>query len=253
VAENGGLRPAVFFSAAEALGSDAVVSASVSAMLQIVPFFAVPFGFARLENCAAVNAQLRELFLQRATEGTRHANPRPYTQRNPQVFESNFQLFKSTEPGIQQVKSFCFQYLLRMVGQLNNYDEATMRRMLIHDDAWFHVTRRGGFFALHNHPMASWSGVYCVSQGQHDADKPSSGQLCFVNPAVAGAMYVDAGTESIKGAYGDHIRAMQLEPGQLVLFPSWVMHDVKPFEGEGERITIAFNCWFSMTPEESKV
>jgi len=25
-----------------------------------------------------------------------------------------------------------------------------------------------------------------------------------------------------------------------------VLHDVKPFEGEGERITIAFNCWFRL-------
>ncbi len=39
---------------------------------------------------------------------------------------------------------------------------------------------------------------------------------------------------------------MTLVPGQLVMFPSWVLHDVKPFEGEGERITIAFNCWFSI-------
>jgi Putative 2OG-Fe(II) oxygenase len=30
------------------------------------------------------------------------------------------------------------------------------------------------------------------------------------------------------------------------MFPSWVLHDVKPFEGEGERITIAFNCWFRL-------
>ena len=35
-------------------------------------------------------------------------------------------------------------------------------------------------------------------------------------------------------------------PGELVMFPSWVLHDVKPFEGEGERITIAFNCWFNL-------
>ena len=30
-----------------------------------------------------------------------------------------------------------------------------------------------------------------------------------------------------------------------MLFPSWILHDVKPYEGEGERITVAFNCWFS--------
>jgi len=27
------------------------------------------------------------------------------------------------------------------------------------------------------------------------------------------------------------------------------MHDVKPFEGDGERITVAFNCWFSLKDE----
>ena len=67
-------------------------------MIQLQPFFAVPFGFAQLENCAALNAELRALFLQREAEGAKYANPRPFTQRNGQVFESNFQLFRSPEP-----------------------------------------------------------------------------------------------------------------------------------------------------------
>jgi len=25
-----------------------------------------------------------------------------------------------------------------------------------------------------------------------------------------------------------------------------VLHDVKPYEGDGERITVAFNCWFQL-------
>jgi hypothetical protein len=28
----------------------------------------------------------------------------------------------------------------------------------------------------------------------------------------------------------------------LVIFPSWVQHQVMPFYGEGERITVALNC-----------
>ena len=35
-------------------------------MVQIQPFFAVPFGFAQLENCASLNGELRSLFLRRA-------------------------------------------------------------------------------------------------------------------------------------------------------------------------------------------
>ena len=40
--------------------------------------------------------------------------------------------------------------------------------------------------------------------------------------------------------YGYQVASIALEPGQLVMFPSWFLHDVKPFEGEGTRITIAF-------------
>jgi uncharacterized protein (TIGR02466 family) len=215
-------------------------------MIQVQPFFAVPFGFAQLENCAQLNGQLRALCLARAGEGSKFANPRPLTQRNGQVFESEFQLFRAAESAVQQLKEFCWRNLLSLVAELNKYDEPTMRRLLIYSDSWFHVTRRGGFFGLHNHPNASWSGVYCVSAGQHDADKPDSGLLSFMNPATIGAMHTDAANANIRGAFGSGIRHVKFEPGQLVLFPSWVMHDVKPFEGDGERITIAFNCWFGL-------
>ena len=215
-------------------------------MIQVQPFFAVPFGFAQLEDCAPLNAALRSLLLQRASEGPRYANPRPLTQRNDQVFESEFQLFRATEAPIQQLKQFCWSSLLGLIAELNKYDEPTMRRLLIHSDSWFHVTRRGGFFGLHNHPNASWSGVYCVSAGEHDADRPDSGLLSFLNPATMSTMHSDAANANMRGAFGSGIRHVKFAPGQLVLFPSWVLHDVKPFEGEGERITIAFNCWFGM-------
>lgn len=215
-------------------------------MIEVTPFFAVPFGFAKLENCTALNAELRELFLQRAAQGSRYANPRPLTQRNREVFESEFQLFRWQEPCVQQLKEFCWSHMLQMIGALNGYDGATIARLLIYNEAWFHVTRRGGFFALHNHPNASWSGVYCVDPGQHDADKPESGSLSFVSPAVISSMYMDAATANLRDPFAPNIRALRLAPGQLVVFPSWILHDVKPFQGEGTRITVAFNCWFQL-------
>jgi uncharacterized protein (TIGR02466 family) len=215
-------------------------------MPEILPFFAVPFGFAKLDDCDALNAELRALLLARNAEGGAHANPRPLTQRNAQVFESNFDLFRSPERCLQQLKEFCWSHLLRMIRDLNGYDEATMRRLAIYSDAWFHVTRRGGFFGVHNHPNSSWSGVYCVDAGRHDPDKRDSGLTTFINPMLIAAMHLDAANAKLAGAFASGVRQLRLEPGQLVLFPSWVLHDVKPFEGEGERITIAFNCWFQL-------
>ena len=84
-----------------------------------------------------------------------------------------------------------------------------------------------------------------MDPGKHDPDKPESGLLSFVNPSVTSAMYMDAANLNLRGAFAYHIRHVQFEPGQLVLFPSWVLHDVKPFEGEGERITVSFNCSFA--------
>jgi uncharacterized protein (TIGR02466 family) len=220
-------------------------------MLQVVPFFAVPFGFAKLDDCAGLNAELRDLFAMRAAERG-YANPRPLTQRPSQVFESRFDLFDWRDPCVQRVKAFCLENVFRLVRELNRYDDATMRRVSIQHDAWFHITRRGGFFALHNHPMASWSGVYCVAPGRHDEDKPDSGLLSFLNPSVTGAMYLDASTANVKGPFSYNIRHLRQEQGQLVLFPSWLLHDVKPFEGEGERITISFNCWFSLRGTEAQ-
>ena len=210
-------------------------------MAEILPFFAVPFGFAKLDDCGPLNQELRALFLTRSAEGGEHANPRPLTQRNPQVFESNFGLFRSTERPIQQLKEFCWRHLIKFVCDLNGYDDAMRSRLLIYSDAWFHVTRRGGFFGLHNHPNASWSGVYCVDPGQR-----GSGLLTFVNPMLTSTMYLDAANASMRGAFASGVRQIDLEPGQLVLFPSWVLHDVKPYDGDGERITVAFNCWFQL-------
>jgi uncharacterized protein (TIGR02466 family) len=213
---------------------------------EIKALFAVPFAFARHPEHQRLNRALGDLALALEAEGDKARNPRPLTQRNTALFESHFDVFRLDHPAIVELKAFCWNHLLSTIGHLNGYDIAILNRLQIYNDAWFHVTRRGGFFGLHNHPNASWSGVYCVSPGAHDANKRASGALTFVNPATASAMHMDAGVARLTPPFDSQLRSVHLEAGQLVLFPSWVLHDVKPFEGEGERITLAFNCWFTL-------
>jgi uncharacterized protein (TIGR02466 family) len=211
----------------------------------VVSMFAVPFGFGRYPAHAQLNPALKRYIFELERTGTA-ANPRPLTQRNAAVFESHFNLFRESDPAVQELKAFCWDQLLAVIGRLNGYDLATLQRLQIYNDCWFHITRRGGFFGLHNHPNASWSGVYCVDPGQPDGDKPNSGLLCFVNPMITSAMHLDAGVARMQLPYGYQLASLHLDSGQLVIFPSWVLHDVKPFEGNGERITISFNCWFTL-------
>lgn len=216
-------------------------------MAEIYPQFAVPIAFARLADAQELNSELRTLFLER--EAARHANPSPYTGRNDAVFESNFDLFKWPDTCVTRVREFCFRELLRAVGELNGYTGEFIAALRLGCDAWFHITRDGGYFGIHNHPMASWSGVYCVSAGTPAPNAPrDNGALSFLNPFIMNSMFIDAGNAQMKAPFTCASMNYQLEPGQLVLFPSWLLHEVKTFRGTGERITIAFNCWFHPPP-----
>jgi len=147
---------------------------------------------------------------------------------------------------VQELKTFCWDQLLAAIGRLNGYDLPTLHRLQIYNDCWFHITRRGGFFGLHNHPMPRGAACIASIPGQHDPARGTAGYSPSSIRRSRSAMHMDAGISNMKLPYGHQVASLALEAGQLVLFPSWVLHDVKPYEGPGERITIAFNCWFTL-------
>lgn len=214
-------------------------------MAQILPAFAAPLVFAKLDDCAALNAELRELFLAREAEGDKFKNPSPYTYRNDALFESNFRLFEWPHACVAKLRDFCWSTLYGTIAQLNGYDVEFLRRLHIANEAWFHVTRRGGLFGPHNHPLHTWSGVYCVCH-HGDDPKSDSGKLTFINPFSTNTMFMDMSTAQLKPPFSPSHRMYRLEPGQLVIFPSWLLHEVMPYDGDDVRITVAFNARFKL-------
>lgn len=213
--------------------------------VEIAPMFAVPLAQAIHPGHAALNAALRALLLAREQD-PRFANPSPSLKQQTGVFESEFNLFACAEPCVQALRDFCWTELGRTLQVLNGYSPAEMARLEIFSHTWFHVTRRDGFVIAHTHPMASWSGVYCVAPGSVAPGRPESGVLRFHNPHAYSNMFLDAGNARLAAPFHHGTWSVPLQAGQLVLFPSWVSHEVLPFYGDDERITIAFNCWFGM-------
>lgn len=223
-----------------------MTEAKARAPFKILPGFAVPFAEIELPDSAALNRELRALFLEREQAGD--AWRRPDRSRIPQreVFESRFDLFQWPEPCIARLRDMCNTALFKTVGELNGYGPAQLGELRMNVDAWFHITRAGGGFGAHNHPMASWSGVYCVDSGYEG--EPQSGELRFWNPAATANMFMDLAVANLQSPWGPQPRSYLLRPGQLVLFPSWLVHEVLPYQGPGERITVAFNVWFRAAP-----
>jgi uncharacterized protein (TIGR02466 family) len=214
--------------------------------LQISPVFAVPFAQDQLPNPERLNRELKALLLAREAEGGRYANPNPSLRQQPGVFESDLTLFSWPDPCIQELRQFIWASLGQAVQALNGYSAEQMKRLQIFSHTWYHVTRNGGFTILHTHPMASWSGVYCVAPGETPDDRPESGVLRFHNPHHYSNYFLDAGNMALQAPYHHGTWNTRFQAGQLVLFPSWLQHEVMPFYGNDERITIAFNTWFNM-------
>jgi hypothetical protein len=104
-------------------------------------------------------------------------------------------------------------------------------------EMWVNVLQTGGNQSLHNHANCFVSGVLYLT--------PSDSSACTVfTRSLGGTEFVfrntHAGAESGPFNAGKWI-APQPEPGDLILFPSYLLHEVPTNQG-AERVSIAFNA-----------
>ncbi len=100
---------------------------------------------------------------------------------------------------------------------------------------WANVNRAGDVNLSHAHGAHHVSGVYYVETAEAAADDPYRGRLELHDPRPAARVFVPPGFP-----FGRRLHIMP-NPSRMVLFPSWIDHGVLPFQGAGERISIAFN------------
>jgi uncharacterized protein (TIGR02466 family) len=211
--------------------------------LQVNSLFAVPFGELYLSPCEQLNQELETLFL--ARENEEHRNPTPSHVPQTETFESRFNLFRWPEPCVQQLRAFVLDAVARMVMETTPLKRADLAHLKFQNHTWFHISRYAGSFVAHNHPLASWSAVYCVRPGESVPEQPMSGILRFMDTRPGAGAYVDPANAPLHRAYAMRPLELRLSAGQLVIFPSYVFHEVTPFYGRDTRITVASNCWFA--------
>ena len=109
--------------------------------------------------------------------------------------------------------------------------------------AWANVNGAGDGNICHYHPGAFWSGTYYVADGGCATDHSLGGEFEMLDPRGASpGMY--APSLKFMGEDGQSVGAAETirpRPGLLFLFPSWLFHQVRPYRGDGLRISIAFN------------
>lgn len=107
-------------------------------------------------------------------------------------------------------------------------------RRLKMDSFWVNVLKPGGGHSGHIHPHSVLSGTYYVAL-------PSGAQgIRFEDPRLAMMMAAPMRTPDAPADQRPFVH-LSPEPGTLLLWESWLRHEVPPSNAKADRISISFN------------
>ncbi len=111
-------------------------------------------------------------------------------------------------------------------------------RALAMTDCWANIMHRGAAHGLHLHPLATISGTYYVQ-----APRGSSG-LKFEDPRLERMMAAPPRRADSRPANRLWV-TFEASSGDVLLFESWLRHEVPPNAAAGDRVSVSFNYgWF---------
>ncbi|HZQ02073.1 MAG TPA: TIGR02466 family protein [Reyranella sp.] len=107
-------------------------------------------------------------------------------------------------------------------------------RRLAMTDCWLNVMPAGVVHTLHLHPSSVISGTYYVAVPR------GAGALKLEDPRLSRQMASPPRRADAPRPLRAHV-SLPARAGDLILFESWLRHEVPPARFEGERVSISFN------------
>jgi uncharacterized protein (TIGR02466 family) len=102
------------------------------------------------------------------------------------------------------------------------------------DSLWVNLLRGSGHHSAHIHPHSIISGTLYVEVPK------GSGAIRFEDPRLPSMMAAPARRSDAPEELQPFV-AVEPRPGLLLLWESWLRHEVLPGSGRGERLSISFN------------
>ena len=105
-------------------------------------------------------------------------------------------------------------------------------------DCWVNIMPRQVVHSLHLHPLSFISGTYYVST------PPGCSKIKFEDPRLDKFMAAPPKLPKTRPENQQFV-SYEVEAGHLVLFESWLRHEVSANQSETDRVSISFNYnWF---------
>jgi uncharacterized protein (TIGR02466 family) len=108
------------------------------------------------------------------------------------------------------------------------------RRRLVCDSLWINILERGGYHTAHIHPHSVISGTYYVRV------PPGAGAIRFEDPRLASFMAAPARRANARRENRAFVEIAPT-PGTVLLWESYLRHEVPENKARQQRISISFN------------
>ena len=155
-----------------------------------------------------------------------------------------------------RLADFCQMSSILAIDYLKHFNnitgnQATSDRQIGIDELWSVHSYERDYNPIHDHGTKTITGISCTSWTkvpQQILDQPTAGSpeysLYNASGNADGCLAFNYGINSLIDV--ERLRPPQSfvikpEVGKFLMFPSWLQHMVYPFEGEGERRTVAAN------------
>jgi uncharacterized protein (TIGR02466 family) len=201
--------------------------------IQVKGLFATPVAAVMLRDAAARNAELEDVILQ-------------HRAQHPTIDASNIGGWHSSRDFGQwggKRAAELLAFARDAATQLTTDREGRSVRPDWLAEAWANINEAGGSNACHYHPGSFWSGSYYVNDGGCADDPALGGEFEIFDPrGPAPMMHAPllkyGGEDGLSAGSAETIRP---RPGLMLLFPSYLLHAVRPYRGTALRISVAFN------------
>ena len=211
----------------------------VQTIPQVVPLFATPLVVVDVPDAETLNTELRAVIEERESS-------HPTTQKsNIGGWQSSWDMDRWGGAAALRLLATARNIANRMTtdaqgrpGRGPHPDHFAVTWMA---NMWANINRTGHANEFHSHPGAYWSGTYYVDDGGIGADPSLGGELEFLDPRgtvpLMNAPHLRMSGSLSAGA----TERVTPRVGRMVMFPAWLLHQVRPYRGSATRISIAFN------------
>ena len=170
------------------------------------------------------------------------------------VIDKELRIYKSDmdEFGVDQMLESCLRSYITHCAKVHLMFQETWTYASEVNSAWVVSQYENEYNPIHNHTGCDVSGVIYLKtpdvKGRRNIESKkgrpdNDSDITFVHSAIGNRNF---------DVLEKGIITMTPQPGQMVMFPSYLLHTVYPFIGKEERRCIAFNGTYRITNEKGE-